>query len=196
MLSVQSFFAQKLTKDELNEALSNSCCECVSGKDIKPEKLELTLGLCIFAAIKENKQDVINHYGKDYFSKMEQIGENIGAEMALNCPDFVNIIANEQVLEKYANDIDEEYSESESLSIEASYISSKEDGFLYVTVKEESGKSHQLILINNFENAYLVTDSVLKANDKIELYYFEAELYDVKYKKFINCKIIEDIIKL
>ncbi len=197
LIIFQISFAQKATKNELITALSNSCCDCISGKEIKPDKVELTLGVCILKAIKDNKEDVVNHYGKDYFSNMEKIGEEIGAELAINCPDFLALLSTEGVLDKYTTDeelIDESY--GNDLSLVSSYVSSKEDGFLYVTVKEYSGKSHQMILINNFENAYLVTDNVLKKNDKIEIYYFEAELYDAKYKKFINCKIISDIIKL
>ena len=50
-------------------------------------------------------------------------------------------------------------------------------------------------LLSSFDNAFLVTDKVLKTNDTIEVYYYELEVFDAKLAKFVTYKVVTDIIK-
>lgn len=209
ILLINAINAQNLSKKDLDIKLTESTCECLKGKDISAKNFEMTIGLCLLTSVSKSKEDVKKHYSANYMESMEKIGESVGELMVTYCPEKLDFMFNEEFLNKYVDEdsvsdsdievIEDENYEEESYdneSIVAKFISAKEDGFLYVTVKEDSGKTHQLILINPFNNDFLVIDNVLKPNDKIEIHYFDAELYDAKYKKIINCKVIEDIIKL
>ena len=80
--------------------------------------------------------------------------------------------------------------------ITGSFSGTKIDGFYNIQVTEDSGKINKLILLEKFENSFLLTDDILKLNDKVEILYYEAELFDSKLKLFVNAKIITDIIKI
>ena len=185
-----TMFSQKLTKDQLLVKLSEATCDCSQDKEFTKENYEMTLGLCLFEAVGKYEKDVIKHYGKDYMSNIEEIGGDVGEKIALNCPKLL------QVIMDIAMEDDSEMTEDEDEMLEGAFTSTNVNGFLFVNMKEKSGKTHQLLLINSFDNAYLITDKVLKANDKIEVYYFEAELYNAKTAKYENFKVITDIERL
>ncbi|WP_438966672.1 hypothetical protein [Flavobacterium sp.] len=185
-----TMFSQKLTKDQLLVKLSEATCDCSQDKEFTKENYEMTLGLCLFEAVGKYEKDVEKHYGKDYMSKIEDIGGDVGEKIAFNCPKLLQVIMDN------ALEDDSEMTEDEDEMLEGTYTSTNVDGFLFVNMKENSGKTHQLLLINSFDNAYLITDKVLKANDKIEVYYFEAELYNAKTAKYENFKVITDIERL
>ena len=68
---------------------------------------------------------------------------------------------------------------------------------IYLSIKlvEDSGKTTDFILLNDFDNSFLITDKILKKEDKVQIFFYEINLYDVKLNKFITQKIISDIIK-
>ena len=70
-----------------------------------------------------------------------------------------------------------------------------QDQFITFSVKEESGKMNHFILLNDFDNAFLLTDKVLKVTDNVDVTYYEMELFDAKLGKFFSYKIVTDIIK-
>ncbi len=80
-------------------------------------------------------------------------------------------------------------------SISGKVVEIKSDQFITFSVKETSGKKHDFILLNNFENAFLLTDKVLKTNDNVEVSYYQLEFFDAKLGKFISYSVITDIIK-
>jgi hypothetical protein len=118
---------------------------------------------------------------------MGLIGEEVAPNIIMNCPKLSKIIME--------NVKDEDF-EEDDITINGTFINTNINGFLFVNVKEDSGKTHQLVLINSFENAFLITDKVLNPKDKIEVNYFEAVLFNVKSNKFENYKILNDIKKL
>ena len=71
----------------------------------------------------------------------------------------------------------------------------KTDTFYTIIVKESTGKTIELIILDYFEKVYLITDKLIKNNQEIEVYYYEAELFNVKLNKFVSAKIVTDIIK-
>ena len=116
------------------------------------------------------------------------------------CPETMEMLLNDkELMDEIAEDNDLDVSssnEDDRLKITGAYTETKIDGYLYVIVKENSGKINQFIILQNFENAFLITDQVLKPNDLVNVTYYEAELYDAKLNKFISIKVATDIIKL
>ncbi|CAM3871435.1 MULTISPECIES: hypothetical protein [Flavobacterium] len=189
LLVTQVLFAQKLTKEELIDKISENTCNCTTEKGITQENMDITLGVCILESITKYEKDVEKHFGKNIIAdeeKMGELAEGVGAKMAFTCPAFLEIIMKMG---------EGEFEEEELLYIDGKITATQLEQFLTFTVKEESGKSHTVLLLEEFENSYLITDSVIKPKDKVKVSYYEADLYDAKTKKFVTFKVVQDIIK-
>ena len=93
LLTSSSIFAQKLTKEQLTDKMSDVGCECASKQEITKDNMELTLGLCILEAMNKYEKDVEKHYGKNVITddkKMEQLGYDIGLKMGTIFPELVS----------------------------------------------------------------------------------------------------------
>ena len=182
--------AQKLSKDQLSDKLAEKACGCVEKQEVTKENFELTIGICLLEGINAYEKDVEKHFGKDVISndkKMEELGYEVGKRMGLKCPSaFKFMMEDEEVME-------EEISEDLTLTGKVSEIKSEQ--FMTFVVKEDSGKNNQFILLSNFDNAFLLTDKVLKVTDNVDVTYYEMELFDAKLGKFVSYKIVTDIIK-
>ena len=183
-------FAQKLTKEQLSEKLAEKACGCAEKQEITKENFELTIGICLLEGINAFEKDVEKHYGKDVISndkKMEELGYDVGKKMGSKCPTIFKFMLDDE--EEVLPD------ESEELSVSGKVSEIKTEQFITFVVKEASGKTNQFILLSNFDNAFLLTDKVLKATDEVDVTYYEMELYDAKLGKFVSYKIVTDIIK-
>lgn len=180
--------------------VSKATCECVTKKNLdlknaSKSDIETQFGLCMIQAYSENskyfpKKDKVDFNNDD---QMEKFGAKIALEMLNDCPDIMLAMVKK---EEATSEAEDATVAEEDISVSGTFTSTKTDGFLFVVMKEEKGKIHEMVLINNFDNAFLVIDKVLKPNNKIEVKYYDGELFDVKTNKFINVKIISDIIKL
>ena len=185
-------FAQKLTKDQLSDKLAEKACECAEKQELTKESFELTIGICLLEGINAYEKDVEKHYGKNVISndkKMEELATNIGARMGLKCPAVFKFMLDEESGEV------EEVVDAEELTISGKISEIKSEQFITFIVKEDSGKTNQFILLSSFDNAFLLTDKVLKASDAVDVVYYEMELFDAKLGKFVSYKIVTDIIK-
>jgi len=186
-------FAQKLTKEKLIDKMSDIGCECASKKEITKDNMEMTLGLCILESMNKYEKEVEKYYGKNVITndkKMEELGYDIGLKMGTKCPTVFKF------MDKESNDGGEKYVEDEpDAMISGKLTEIKSEQFLTFSVKEASGKMNHFILLSNFENAFLLTDKVLKTDDELEVSYYELELFDAKLTKFVTYKVVTDIIK-
>lgn len=183
-------FAQKLTKDQLSEKLADKACGCAEKQEITKDNFELTIGICLLEGINAYEKDVEKHYGKDVISndkKMEELGYEVGKKMGLKCPTVFKFMLEDEE----GVDIDD----SDELTISGKVSEIKSEQFVTFVVKEDTGKTNQFILLSNFDNAYLLTDKVLKSGDAVDVTYYEMELFDAKLGKFVSYKIVTDIIK-
>jgi hypothetical protein len=197
-------FGQNAAKKDLIKKLTESTCKCTNKTKVNSNNLKVTLGLCMFESINANKTEVFKVYNKKSIDAklIENIGEDIGGEMLTVCPETMEMLLNdEELMREIAEDNNIEISaieeeEEEDLSINGVFTETKIDGYLYVIVKENSGKINQFVILQTFENVFLITDKVLKTNEAVKVLYYELELYDTKLNKFIKQKIATDIIKL
>lgn len=182
-------FAQKLTKEQLSEKLAEKACGCAEKQEITKENFELTIGICLLEGISAFEKDVEKHYGKDIISndsKMEELGYEVGKKMGLRCP---------VVFKFMLDDMEEDNDTDEQFEVSGKVSEIKSEQFITFIIKEDSGKTNQFILLSNFENAFLLTDKVLKVADAVDVTYYEMELFDAKLGQFISYKIVSDIIK-
>jgi hypothetical protein len=194
LLITQSIFAQKLSKEQLISKISEGTCNCITKKEITKENLEMTLGLCMLEDFNKYEKDIEKYYGKNVISdesKMEALGRDVGLQMATKCPSFLKLIMENMDDEE---EVVEEVVEEEP-SVTGKFHQMKSEQFVTFSIKETSGKTVEFILLNNFDNSFLLTENILKSNDEIDVYYYELEMFDAKIKKFVTYKIVSDIIK-
>ena len=195
------------------DKVSKETCECINKKNIDlkssdVDKLQVELGLCIMQSYTKFSNEFPKNKRLDFSDskQMETFGMEVGMKMIKDCPDIIltlgksyrkNTLNDESeddlVLDSTTVNTEEP---DDDITITGVYQGSKTDGFYYITVKESSGKINQMALINNFENSFLILDQVLKQNDKVQVSYFDAELFDVKLNRFVTVKVISDIKKL
>lgn len=183
-------FAQVNSKESLVDILSNQTCDCLNTKELTEANLELTLGVCIIQSIQKNKEEVEKYFGKNILSNednMTEIAESIGVQLALECPKFTSVIGDMTYDDE---EMDEDY-----LSYSGKIIAVNSDQFMTFKLKQGSGKTVTFLVLEDFDNSYLLLDSVIKPTDKVEVSYYEATLYDAKIKKFVPYNIVLDIIK-
>lgn len=190
----QIVFSQKLSKEQLIEKLSVSTCSCISDKEFTKENLEMTLGLCMIEDFGKFEKEIEKYYGKNILSndaQIEKLGADVGVKLASTCPKFLEIVMNTTDSEEEV-EVAEEY---EDLFVTGNFFNFKSEQFITFSIKEETGKVNDFILLNNFDNSFLITDNILKSTDLLDVYYYELEMYDAKIKKFVTYKIVNDIIK-
>lgn len=183
--------AQNAKKDQLVKKLTDYTCNCFSKKEITPENLNASLGLCMIEAVGKNQKDVDAIYGKNVITddaKMDVLTEDMAAKLAVDCPKFLEAVM--------AMSDDEDTEESEDYTVTGKVSEIKLNQLLSFTFTEDSGKKSDFILLSDFDNAFLITDNVLKATELVEITYYIAEIYDAKIKKFVDFKVITDITKL
>lgn len=194
LLITQSIFAQKLSKEQLISKISEGTCNCITKKEITKENLEMTLGLCMLEDFNKYEKDIEKYYGKNVISdesKMEALGRDVGIQLATKCPSFLKLVMENMDDEE---EVVEEVVEEEP-SVTGKFHQMKSEQFVTFSIKETSGKTVEFILLNNFDNSFLLTENILKSNDEIDVYYYELEMFDAKIKKFVTYKIVSDIIK-
>ena len=122
---------------------------------------------------------------------MEALGRDVGIQMATKCPSFLKMVMDNMDDEE---DVEEEMIEEEP-SMTGSFFQIKSEQFITFSIKESSGRTVEFILLNNFDNSFLLTENLLKSNDIVEVVYYELEMFDAKIKKFVTYKIVSDILK-
>lgn len=186
--------------------IADETCDCVEKKKLinksNNSEIETEFGICMIAGYNKYS-DLVPKKEKLNFSdekQMEKFGEKLALEMLNSCPKFImklgaNSLEEENLEKEESNGAQvDEVVEEEYLKVTGSFLGMKKENYYFLNLKEESGKTHKLALLDSFDNAYLITDNILKTTDKVEVLYYEVDLYDVTSNSFIKTKIITDII--
>ena len=211
LFSISFSFAQNSKKDEVITKITASLCECNSKGKIKKDNVKVGLGICLIEAMNSHKTELLKAYKTNKINKelIEKVGEAAGEKMLEICPEVLELIMNdEKFMDEIITDfsknettistevVEEEEIVNEDLNVSGVLIESKIESYLTIVVKENSGRINTFILLNNFDNSFLITDKVLVTNDKVKVYYYINELYDFKLNKFMTYKIMTNISKL
>lgn len=204
ILIVLLFVNLVFSQEKAIEMISKETCECISKKKEelnKPldDKLTAELGICMLASYQNNIEMFNESERLDFSSsaEMKGFGEKIALKMMVNCPDIILALGRSKLAkDKEENEENRDYEDfEEDLMVEGNVKAITSTNYLSLKVTESNGKIHDFVVLTNFENAYLLTDKVLKNNSSVEVYYYELDVYDLKLNKFIPQKIITDIIK-
>lgn len=191
-----SLYFVNANSQDILDIVGNEVCSCAASKvdELKAQessKVQLELGFCIVASYSAHKEAVIQKYGDVLQSdtSMKQLGMDVGLKMASICPDVLLKLA-----ESGFGSEDEQ--EEEALTLEGKIVEIKPEQFLTVIVKDNSGRSHSMMVLTFFKDSNLLTDMILKKNDKVSVDYWEQEFYDTKAKDFRYYKVIQGIKKI
>lgn len=185
------FISTACFSQNVKEKIAKETCDCTSKLDLSgmdSSDLELNFGLCMLEAYNNHINEFAENEKLDFENntQMEKFGEEIALKMLSFCPELIL---------KLGEGYKDEGTVSNELSIEGVFNGTKAETFFNVIVKEPSGKTTKLILLDYFDNAYLIKDKVLKNNQNIKVTYYEAKLFDSKSNSFVDTKIITNIIQ-
>lgn len=178
---------------DVKDKIAKETCECVSKLDLdstNSDDLELNFGLCMLESYNNHINEFPENEKLDFENtpQMEKFGEQIALKMLTFCPDIILKLG-----EGYGN---EENEASKDLVIEGVFNgTSTTESFFTISIKESNGKLTKLILLDNFENSYLIVDKVIKKNEAVNVSYYEVELFDMNLNRFVTTKIITNITK-
>ncbi|GGD36097.1 hypothetical protein [Flavobacterium orientale] len=188
-----SFFGQNI--ESLYDIVAKESCECIVNKnfDLKNrdyEKIKLEFGLCIINSYSNHKSKFDESIDLDFKNSkmMSKFGEDVALKMINHCPDKIIEFGN------FEGDDEDEI--LDNITFEGVFLESKKSDFQMVTVKENNGRIHTLIVLTFFEDVNLITDNLIKKNDKVSVEYFEQEFYDPKLNDFRYYKVIQGIKKI
>ena len=206
LLITQISFAQK--KDAIISKIAEETCDCIQKKKMNQETdsyedYKMALGVCMLDSYQNHsskfsnrdKVDLTNH------EEMRSFGEEIGIKMVKFCPNFMLEVGEKKItydngsVNKNKNYKEEVEEEELDPFVTGTVFQIKADQFISFSIKETSGKTDEFILLNNFNNSFLLTEKLLKPNDIVDVYYYETELFDAKINKYITYKVVTDIIK-
>ncbi len=192
-------FANLSFAQDVMDKITIETCECIKAKNldlekVAPSELQMQLGLCMMQSYSNHKEKLPKSKRAllDNDEQMEKFGEEIGMKMITHCPDILMAIGKNEIQKNEESEV----VETQSLSSTGQLIERKIDGFLTIRIKEESGRINDFILVKNFDNAFLISDDVLKVNSKVKVDFYYEDIYDSKLNKFVNSKVLLDIQKI
>ena len=170
------------------KVMAQETCDCIVKKDMQTatkKSIEMALGLCMLEALQHHKVDIDISDG----AAMQRFGEKIGIQMAPLCP---------EVFEFLTEEIAQSNESVPEVMTMSGKIKSLEDGdFLFITLREESGKDTRLIWLRYFKGSdeYLKNPRKLVGKN-VTLKYQSIECYLPKAKGYYDYKeIIEMEVK-
>lgn len=176
--------AQQMSKHELLDVISSNICQELTENNVEI-KSDIILGLYMLKHVNKYKDQIAPFYeNKDNLMDNEALGEELGKYMGLKCPEVFISFWEEEI----------NNSTPEFITVSGTITQIDYGQLLTLKIREKSGKSHQLVLLNNFPNAYLLTDDLLVVDENVEVTYYVDELYDAQIKRFVNFNVITDII--
>lgn len=183
------------SQEDYLDLIAKETCECVNAKKIdfsksRDTEAQAVVGVCMITSY-SNYKDKMNPEDKVEFDDnegMAKFGEKVAMKMLNHCPDL--IIKLGSTLHENDNSI------SSNSSIEGEFISIKFGDFITLIMKDKSGRIHNLLLLNHFQNAEWITNNELKKNQKISITYNDHEFYDPKSKDYKLFKVLYGINKI
>ncbi|RZJ72797.1 hypothetical protein [Flavobacterium sp.] len=189
LLLAFGFFANA---QDVYQKTATETCNCVNDlkKSGATQITDTQLGICMIKAYTNHKSE----FPKDkQFSLDDQSGgfETLGAEIGLKmmdfCPDVLMALVEE--------DDSSGAAAATTHSLTGKVLEVKTEQFVTISVKDDNGRAHTMILLNYFASATMFTEGKVKKGDKITVTYSEVELYDPKMKEFRYYKVIAGLTK-
>ncbi|WP_291720661.1 hypothetical protein [Bernardetia sp.] len=188
-------FAQNKKADALKDRMAQEVCDCISSSDVDfedGEALKLKLGLCLMQSIGEN-QNQIQKVGIDIENEenITRFGEDIGLAMATKCPAVFMGFAKKELEEKRKSNKDEEVKVQ---ALTGTITKVEEEAFVTIVVKDEEGRSHNMLWLEFFENSEELKENYSNLTGKdVSIEYYEKEYYNPKIEDYVKVKVLRRV---
>jgi hypothetical protein len=168
-------------QDDIYKTIATETCDCVSKRGIdtsKRNEVEIALGLCMLESIQSHDVDV----QLTDEAAMTAFGEKVGLQMAPICPLlFSAFMADPQ-------------EEEEVLTLAGKIKSIEMDEFLFVILKDDSGKEHKMLWFRYFSGSDDFKNDPKKLVGKnVTVVYENQECYFPKAKTYRDSKEIREL---
>lgn len=181
-----SVFAQDVV-----EKVANSACDCLSTKNLEglnDKQKEMQLGVCILNGFSQHKSEIEKGNGGKSILEggMEEIGEEVGIQMALICPEVFLHFADVFMT-------DEASYEAAGIMMDLGKITSIEKKlFNIVNLELADGSMLKFLWLWDFEGSEILMKNQFK-NKWINIFYSNLEFFDPEKKKYIPYRVIEKV---
>jgi hypothetical protein len=194
LLIVVLFCSAASYSQDVLEVIGKETCSCLEAKKAKNPNMSSSdfkteVGVCMIKSYSDHMSEFKPSEKVDFTDEagMTKLGENVAIKMLQFCPDVI------MELGRTAINDSEEPKEDPTLSGEVLEI--KWEQFITLQLKDQTGRSYNLILLDSFDTASLITNNEIKKKDKIKVSYTEIELFDAKAKEFKYFKILTKVEK-
>ena len=176
---------------DYKEIIAQETCNCVTKLNLDTlsgEALNQAFANCLLQSYENNIDNVPENEKLDYSNtkQLEKFGEELAIKMLSTCSQVILKLGEESI----------ESTESSDLMMQGAFYGTKiSDPYFTVLLKDATGEINEFILLDYFQNANLITNKLIENNQEIDLYYYEAELFNTKLNDFVVTKIITDIVK-
>jgi hypothetical protein len=177
-----SFTVTVNAQEDIYKTIAQETCDCVSKRGIdtsKRNEVEIALGLCMLESIQAHDVDV----QLTDEAAMTAFGEKVGLQMAPICP---------LLFSAFMGDAEEEG--VEVLELAGKVKSIEMDEFLFIILKDDSGKEHKLLWFRYFPGSDdFKSDPKKLVGKSITVVYENQECYFPKTKTYRDSKEIRDL---
>ena len=197
-LLVVLFCNVALYSQDVLEVIAKETCECLTSKKSKNPNLSVEdfkseVGVCMIKSYSDHMSefkgaDKVNFTDKEGMTKL---GEQVAIKMLQICPDMIMELGRNAV-KQYEDD---EVAEEEDPTLSGEVVDIKWEQFITLQLKDKTGRNYNLLLLDSFDTASLLTNNEIKKKDKLIVSYTEIELFDAKAKEYRYFKILTNLEK-
>lgn len=186
----------KNSKDTSIKKVAASICNCLEKNHVEKanteEEMQQVFLQCIFDSASSVIGDVLTSGDGDAKQNGEEFGQKIALElMNSGCQPFIQMSVK---LAKGNLGTDEEADAKPALkSVDGVITKVEEKDFLYITVKQSTGREMILIYMDYVDGSDgWIKDAGAKLTNKtVSVSYAESEIYQPKIKDFANLKVLK-----
>ncbi|WP_343694755.1 hypothetical protein [Flavobacterium sp.] len=175
------------------EVVAKETCSCLEAKKAKnpnlsAEDFKVEVGVCMIKSYSDHlsefkPEDKVNF---DDDEGMTKLGESVAIKMLQFCPLVIMELGKNEIKDK-------KETQQQDLSLLGEVVDIKWEQFVTLQLKDKNGRNYNLLLLDSFDTASLLTNNEIKKKDKLKVSYTEIELFDAKSKEFRYFNILSKL---
>lgn len=191
ILLVSAFFLtiSAFAQDDVYKTIAKETCDCIAKKNydyntVNKQEVEMALGLCMLESAQKNNLEL----DMGDTETMTKLGQKVGLLMAAVCPAVFQVFAKKNT--EAVEEIVEEEDDIEYFSATGKVKAIEEKDFVYIILKEDTGKEHKFIWLYYFSGSDDFKNDPKKLIGKnITITYTQLEVFQPKTKVYYNLSI-------
>ena len=205
LISVGYTQAQSTDDTSLHKA-AIEVCDCLTkanlGTNITEEQLQQAFLSCVLTSAPDLITQIVSS-GEDYEKAGEEIGMKLSMEMMkIGCPAFTKIAAammangGDDTMKMEMPMMMQQQAQTQTVSTADGIVTKVEEkDFTYITVRTTAGRELTLLYYSYVTGSDdWIKDAVTKLkNKKVSVSYLETEVYQPKFKQFMNVRQLKSL---